>query len=112
MPFHPPVRRFRKSLLVIPLAAVGLSLTASPPALVSAAAADITTICTASSVSGTTITLTDNCVTTVPLGIPDGFTLDGAQHTIIAHDPQGSFFVGAVVTNNGTSMNLKNLTVQ
>ena len=35
---------------------------------------------------GGVITLTGDCDTTVPLTIPDGVTLNGAGHTITAHD--------------------------
>ncbi len=35
---------------------------------------------------GGVITLTGDCDTTVPLMIPDGVTLNGAGHTITAHD--------------------------
>ncbi len=60
---------------------------------------------------GGVITLTADCDTTIPLVIPDGVTLDGAGHTITAHDPVGGFFSGAVVTNAGTSMIIQNLTI-
>ena len=60
---------------------------------------------------GGVITLTADCDTTIPLVIPDGVTLDGAGHSITAHDPVGGFFSGAVVTNAGTSMIIQNLTI-
>ena len=45
--------------------------------------------------------------------MPDGFTVDGAGHTITAHDVSDTVpFIGAVVTNAGTSMHLSNLTIQ
>ena len=45
--------------------------------------------------------------------MPDGFTVDGAGHTITAHDVSATVsFIGAVVTNAGTSMHLRNLTVR
>jgi hypothetical protein len=67
------------------------------PAVDAASAADIATACP-SHTAGTTITLTADCTTTAPLTVPDGFTLDGAGHTIFAHDPAtGDVFRGAVV---------------
>ena len=45
--------------------------------------------------------------------MPDGFTVDGGGHTITAHDVSATVsFIGAVVTNAGTSMHLRNLTVR
>ena len=60
---------------------------------------------------GGVITLTGDCDTTVPLMIPDGVTLNGAEFTITAHDVANGSFNGAVVTNAGTSMNVENLTI-
>ena len=68
--------------------------------------------CPSHTVTGTTITLTADCDTTVTLTVPDGFTLDGAGHTITAHDPAGGHFTGAVLTNAGPAMSLENLTVR
>ena len=47
------------------------------------------------------ITLTGDCDTTAPLTIPNGVTLNGAGHTITAHDmtPGTPSFDGAVLTN-------------
>ena len=73
---------------------------------------DITTACPGD-VDGTTFTMTGDCDTTVPLTVPDGFTVDGAGFTITAHDTSPTvLFEGAVVTNGGTSMNVSNVTVQ
>ena len=45
--------------------------------------------------------------------MPDGFTVDGGGHTITAHDVSATVpFIGAVVTNAGTSMHLRNLTIR
>jgi parallel beta-helix repeat protein len=68
----------------------------------------------AGTTSGTTFTLTADCDTTATLTVPDGFTVDGAGHTITAHDPVGGFFKGPVVTNasGATSMTLTDLTVR
>ena len=63
--------------------------------------------------SGSAFTLTADCDTTVPLTIPDGVTLNGAGHTITAHDITGTpgSFNGAVLSNAGTSMNVEDLTI-
>jgi hypothetical protein len=72
---------------------------------------DVETSCPGT-LSGTTFTLTTNCDTTVSLTVPDGHTLDGAGHTITAHDPgPGVPFSGGVLTNAGTSMNIEDLAI-
>ena len=77
-----------------------------------AGAAPITTGC-AGTTDGTTFTLTADCDTTAPLTVPDGLTVDGAGHTITAHDASpAALFKGAVVTNEGPSMHLRNLTIR
>src|SRR5689334_1819703 len=58
--------------------------------------------------TATTWTLTANCTATATISIPDGVTLNGADHTITA---EGNF-TGAVVTNAGAAMSLQNLTIQ
>jgi hypothetical protein len=60
---------------------------------------------------GTTMTLDGNCTTDETIWIPDGFTLDGAGHTITAVDTSGGHFVGAVVQNASSTAHAKNLTV-
>ena len=62
--------------------------------------------------SGSTFTLTADCDMTVPLTIPDGVTLNGAGHTITAHDVTDGSFNGAVLSNAGTSMNVEDLTIR
>jgi hypothetical protein len=52
--------------------------------------------------TGTTLTLLGDCSTDQTIAVPDGFTLDGAGHTITAVDPAGGHFLGAVLTNAGT----------
>lgn len=61
---------------------------------------------------GTTMTLNADCTTDTTITIPDGFTLDGAQHTINAVDPSGNHFKGAVIKNAGSSANVTKLTVK
>jgi len=65
----------------------------------------------ATTISGTTMTLIADCQTDHTLLIPDGFTLDGAGHTITAVDPAGGHFLGAVLRNEGASANVTNVTV-
>jgi hypothetical protein len=62
--------------------------------------------------AGTTMTLVADCTTSESILIPDGFTLDGADHTITAVDPEApGHFLGAVVRNGGASAIVTNLTV-
>jgi hypothetical protein len=63
------------------------------------------------STSGMTITLLADCTETTPFTVPDGFTLDGAGHTLTAADPSSSeAFVGAAVKNEaGAAMHVENL---
>lgn len=63
-------------------------------------------------VRGNTVTLTQDVTTDETIEIPDGFTLNGAGHTITAVDPAGDHFRGPVVTNAGATANVKNLTVR
>ena len=64
---------------------------------------------------GGVITLTGDCATTATLTIPNGDTLNGAGHTITAHDvtPGTPSIDGAVLENvaGATSMSIENLTV-
>ena len=62
-------------------------------------------------VSGTTWTLLADCTTDETILVPQGFTLDGAGHTITAVDPAGSHFLGAVVKNGGTVANVTDVTI-
>jgi parallel beta-helix repeat protein len=52
-------------------------------------------------VDGATMRLVADCTTDASIMVPDGMTLDGAQHTITAVDPPGGHFVGAVLVNGG-----------
>ena len=62
-------------------------------------------------VIGPTYQLDADCFTDATLLVPDGFTLDGRGHTILAVDPSGGHFVGAVVANGGSTAHVKNLVV-
>ena len=55
--------------------------------------------------------LNGDCTTSTSIIIPNGFTLDGAGHTITAVDPVGGHFVGGVVQNGGASANVTNLKI-
>jgi hypothetical protein len=58
-----------------------------------------------------TMTLNGDCITTTNIIIPNGFTLDGAGHTITAIDPAGDYFKKGIVQNGGTTANVTDLTV-
>ncbi|NQU96989.1 MAG: right-handed parallel beta-helix repeat-containing protein [Chloroflexi bacterium] len=62
-------------------------------------------------ISGTTMTLDADCTTDQTIVVPDGYTLDGAGHTIAAVDPAGDHFTGAVIANGGTTAHVTNVTV-
>lgn len=69
-----------------------------------------TTTCTFT-ISGSTMTLNGDCTTDATIPVTNGFTLDGAGHTITALDPSGGHFLGAVVMNAGPFAVVKNLTI-
>lgn len=73
----------------------------------SAAAADRCTFAKA----GSTWSLTADCTTDRSIVIPDGITLDGNHHTIIAVDPADGFFRGGVIVSGGRSAVVANVTV-
>ncbi|MET0996658.1 MAG: hypothetical protein ABWY20_22485, partial [Mycobacterium sp.] len=85
----------------------------------SASAVPIDSVCTFDKTAAPVWTLTANCATTVPLEVPDGITIDGANLTISASNPPppdppaSSTYTGAVVTNaaGATSMNIQNLII-
>lgn len=60
---------------------------------------------------GSTLTLLADCTTDHTLFIPDDYTFDGDHHTITAVDPSGGHFLGAILENNGSSANVKNVTL-
>lgn len=76
-----------------------------------AATVDVRAACTASQTVGTVITLTADCATTDNLTIPDGFTLNGAGHTITATDTPAVPLLGPIIGNAGSTMFIENLTV-
>ena len=58
-----------------------------------------------------TTTLLGDCSTSATVHVRDGWTLDGAGHTISAYDPAGGHFTGAVVANAGRTASVRGLTV-
>ncbi|RKH32719.1 right-handed parallel beta-helix repeat-containing protein [Corallococcus praedator] len=59
------------------------------------------------------VALSTDCVTQGPVFIPDGFTFDGATHTMTAVEDAavGEHFQGAVLRNRGTVARVRNVTV-
>jgi hypothetical protein len=51
--------------------------------------------------AGSTMRLVNDCRTDASIAIPDGMTLDGANHTITAVDPPGGHFTGGILINAG-----------
>ena len=78
--------------------------------LMAASGAVAATTCTFAT-SGSTTTLEGDCVTDETIGVPDGVTLDGNSHTIVAQDPPGDHFRGAVVASEGDWAHVTGLTV-
>jgi hypothetical protein len=74
------------------------------------AAVQATATCTFAIADGT-MRLVDDCTTDGPIVIPDGLTLDGEHHTVIAIDPADGPFRGAIVTNAGAFASVVNLNV-
>jgi parallel beta-helix repeat protein len=59
--------------------------------------------------NGKTLRLAADCRTDASLPIPDGVTLDGANHTISAVDPPGGHFTGAILVNAGRTASVVNV---
>ena len=57
------------------------------------------------------MTLNADCTASSTVLVQNGYTLNGNGHTITAVDPTSGAFDGAVVQNAGTTMNVKNLTI-
>src|SRR5947207_11183570 len=92
-------------------AAVVLALAVVIACITGAPSAGAATTCSFTT-TGITMALNGNCQTDQTISVPNGYTLDGAGHTITAVDPSVDHFLGAVVTNAGTSANVMNLTVK
>jgi hypothetical protein len=61
--------------------------------------------------AGSVRTLLGDCDTSSSIQVPNGFTFDGAGHTITAVDPAGGHFLGAVIRNAGSNASVINLGV-
>lgn len=58
------------------------------------------------------VTLREDCVVQSAVFIPDGFTFDGAGHTLTASEEgAGHHYTGAVLRNRGTVANVRDVTV-
>jgi hypothetical protein len=90
-----------KRHLLILLAGIVLTLTAT-------AAADAQCIFT---IAKKTMTLNADCITTTSIIVQNGFTLNGAGHTITAMDPLGDYFKRGVVQNGGATADVTNVTI-
>ena len=99
--------KLRTSLSLAAVAAAALTILSVAPDRNAARAAST---CTFSN-SGSTMTLDADCTTDTSIVVPNGFTLDGAGHTITAVDPVGGHFVGGVVQNGGATANVTNLDI-
>jgi hypothetical protein len=78
--------------------------------LTGAAGAGAETTCRFEQV-GLTMRLLDDCTTDTSIDIPDGLTLDGASHWIVALDPAVGRFHGGVIVAKGRSANVVNAMV-
>jgi hypothetical protein len=58
-----------------------------------------------------TMTMVSDCSTAVTVMVPDGWTVDGAGHSLIGTETAGTAFHGAILQNAGSSMNIRNLSV-
>jgi hypothetical protein len=56
--------------------------------------------------------LESDCTTTASIEIPDGYTLDGNFHRIVALPPQGRLFTGGVVVGLGTYASVINTSIE
>ncbi|BEP11960.1 hypothetical protein acdb102_02710 [Acidothermaceae bacterium B102] len=58
-----------------------------------------------------TFTMLSDCSTAFTVTVPDGWTVDGAGHSLIGTETANTSFQGAILQNAGTSMNIRNLSV-
>lgn len=73
---------------------------------------DAAATCTFTDDGVSTLTLDADCTTDETISIPDGYTLDGAGHSITAIDPVGDRFIEAIIKNEGATAYVKNIVVQ
>lgn len=100
----------RKMKLLSTWLAAGAVLGVSLVALTSPAQAQGGEAC-AFETDGQTMTLQGDCVTTASILVPDGFTLDGAGHTIKAADPEGDHFRGGVIVAEEGEAHVRHVTL-
>jgi hypothetical protein len=91
----------KKHSFLILLATVVLTLTAT-------AAVNAQCIFT---IAKKTMTLNGDCVTTASIIVPNGFTLNGAGHTITAMVPSGDYFKRGVIQNGGATTDVTDVTI-
>jgi len=91
----------KKQRILLVLSAVLLILAASA---IASAQCTFTTI-------KKTMTLDGDCVTTTSIIVPNGFTLNGAGHTITAMDPVGDYFKRGIIQNGGATADVTNVKV-
>jgi len=65
----------------------------------------------AATLDDSTVTLTADCTTEQTVWIPDGYTLDGAEHVLTAVDARERGFRGAVLSSLGTTAHVRAVTV-
>ncbi|HKR60923.1 MAG TPA: hypothetical protein VJS64_14480, partial [Pyrinomonadaceae bacterium] len=58
-----------------------------------------------------TMTLNGDCITTTSIIVPNGFTLNGAGHTITAMDPVADYFKRGVIENGGATADVTNVKI-
>ncbi|HYH95152.1 right-handed parallel beta-helix repeat-containing protein [Hyalangium sp.] len=58
------------------------------------------------------VTQQEDCTTATPVFIPDGYTLHGTGHSLVAVDPVGGTFAGAILRNRGVTAHVRSLRVR
>jgi parallel beta-helix repeat protein len=100
----------KRSILILPFVFAACAPDAitppAPNATVAAAPYAFSSAPCTFTVSGNRMTLDGDCSTSESIVIPDGFTLDGADHSITAVDPEVGLFLGGVLRNGGSTANV------
>ena len=92
---------------VLPPTSLRTGLFASWLVLAGAVSAGAATTCRFE-LAGTTLRLLDDCTTDTSIAVPDGMTLDGANHWIVGLDPASGRFHGGVIVAAGRRANVVN----
>jgi hypothetical protein len=79
--------------------------------LAASAAAPVSQACRTEALELRRLRMLEDCTTSETVLIPDGYTLDGAGHTLTAVDPPAGHFRGAVVAAAGSEAHVRNLTI-